>query len=154
MANRRNKEKKAREIIVEADFLFGLRKTDSRHPKVVHALHLHKKGQWSIKILSSAVIEVRNVLYSRGFAPKVVGEIVAIMNEILNSFDVEEFIPLELDDLIVGAKLQDENPRLTFYDSLHASALKRLGSTILTSEGFYELLGIDVLDLDKLVVTR
>ena len=152
MANKRNKAKKSREIIVEADFLFGLRAIDSRHSKVVHALERHKNGDWLVRILSSAVIEVRDVLYSRGYASKVVGEAIAIMNEILNEFGVEDFVPIELDDIIVAEKLQDEQPRLTFYDSLHASAMKRLGSSVLTSEGIYESLGIDVLDLDKVLV--
>ena len=154
MVNRRNKAKKAREIIVETGFLFGLRKTDSRHSNVVHALTLHKNGQWYIRILSSAVIEIRNVLYSRGYAPKIIGETLSLMDGILSNFGVQDYVPLELEDLIVGEKLQNDQPRLTFYNSLHASAMKRLGSSVLSSEGIYEGLGIDVVDLDELLIEK
>src|SRR5947209_3037154 len=105
MANRRSKKKRAREIIVESDFLFGLQKSDSRHSKIIRALNLHKNGTWHIKILSSAVIEISNVLYSRGFTSKTVEEAVSLMDEILKDCGVEDFIALELSDLIVAEKL-------------------------------------------------
>jgi hypothetical protein len=41
-------------------------------------------------------------------------------------------------------------PSLTFFDSLHAATSKRLGLTLLSSEGSYERLGLAVIDLDKL----
>ena len=47
------------QILVETDFLFGLRESDSRHSKILHALKMHSDGKLAIKVLSSAVLEAQ-----------------------------------------------------------------------------------------------
>lgn len=79
MANEGNKSEPQKEIVfVESDFLFGLRRSDVRHLRVICALD-HKKDGFRIEILSSAVIEVRIVLASRRFESKTIEEILSLM---------------------------------------------------------------------------
>ncbi|HXY56879.1 MAG TPA: hypothetical protein VEH01_04610 [Nitrososphaerales archaeon] len=64
---------------VESDFLLGLRKSDRRHSNVVAALNKHREGAFLITLLSSAVLEVRAVLYSRGVSGEDVEETFSLM---------------------------------------------------------------------------
>lgn len=146
MASRADRQ----EVIVESDFLFGLRKSDARHSKVVRALSMHKQERLSIRILSSAVLEVRSVLYSRGLGPKEVEDAFSLMASMMEEYGLNEFIPIELSDVIAAERMRSEEPSLSFFDSLHGSVSKRLNLKLLSSEGIYARLGLQVIDLDRL----
>src|SRR5208283_3747147 len=138
------------QVIVESDFLFGLRKSDVRHSKVIAALEMHKNGRLRITPLSSAALEVRAVLYSRGVQSKDIEETFTLMAALLAEYDINDTLPVNISDMIVAERLRQDEPGLTFFDSLHAAASKRLGVTILSSEGAYRRLGLPAMDLDKL----
>jgi len=137
-------------VAVESDFLFGLRKSDLRHANVVAALEKHKEGSLVITLLPSAVLEARAVLYSRGMKSKEVEEAFSLMAALLAEYGVAGSTNLSLSDVIVAERMRGDMPSLTFFDSLHAATSKRLGMTLLSSEGSYERLGLAVIDLDKL----
>jgi hypothetical protein len=137
-------------VAVESDFLFGLRKSDTRHVNVMAALRLHQEGRLMISLLSSAVLEVRAVLYSRGMKGRDVEETFSLMAALLAEYGVGGSSELSLSDVIVAERMRSDMPSLTFFDSLHAATSKRLGITVLSSEGSYGRLGLDVIDLDKL----
>ena len=154
MAAQRNKKgtpKTRKEIVVvESGFLLGLRKSDPRHTKIIHVLEKHRKDETlRVSVLCSSVIEVRSVLYSRGFSPGLVEETFSTMALLLASYGVVNFIPAELDDVILAERMRIDTPELGFYDSLHASIAKRLPATLLSSERIYQKLGIDFSDLDS-----
>ena len=148
--NGSKKQQEEEIVLVESDFLFGLRKSDSRHSKVIRSLEKHKEGSLRIRVLSSGVIEVRAVLYSRGLGQKPVEEAFSLMAEILGDYGVEEFVPTELNDVIVAERMRSEWSNLTFFDSLHAAASKRLSQKLLSSEGIYGRIGLNVIDLDTI----
>ena len=52
--------------LVETDFLFGLGPSDRYNSQVEKALKLTKDGQVELRVITSAIFEVRTVLYSRG----------------------------------------------------------------------------------------
>jgi len=137
-------------VAVETDFLFGLRKSDARHANVMAALKRHKEGALLIALLSSAVLEARAVLYSRGTKTSDVEEAFSLMAALLAEFGVVETVALSLSDVVLAEGMRSDLPSLTFFDSLHAATCKRLGMTLLSSEGLYERLGLSVIDLDKL----
>lgn len=139
-----------KKVAIESDFLFGLRKSDTRHANVVAALKMHEEGNFVINLLSSAVLEVRAVLYSRGMEGKDVEETFSLMAALLAEHNVSESLALTLSDVIVAERMRGEMAGLTFFDSMHAATSKRLGMTLLSSEGSYERLGLHVIDLDKL----
>ena len=137
-------------VAVESDFLFGLRKSDARHASVIAALESHKEGNLLITLLPSAVLEVRAVLYSRGMKSKDVEDTFSLMAALLAEYDVAGSSDLSLSDVIVAEMMRADMPSLTFFDSLHAATSKRLGMTLLSSEGSYGRLGQAVIDLNKL----
>jgi predicted nucleic acid-binding protein len=137
-------------VAVESDFLFGLRKSDTRHRNVITALEMHENGKLAITLLPSAILEVRAVLYSRGLKGKDVEEVFSLMAALLAQYGVGEVSTLNLSDVIVAEKMRSDEPDLTFFDSLHAATSKRLGTSLLSSEGIYKRLGLAVIDLDKL----
>ncbi len=141
---------KGQKVAVESDFLFGLRRSDTRHANVMAALKMHREGSLLILLLSSAVLEVRAVLYSRGMKGIEVEEAFSLMAALLAEYGVAGSSDLSLSDVIVAERMRGDMPSLTFFDSLHAATTKRLGMTLLSSEGSYGRLGLDVLDLDKL----
>jgi hypothetical protein len=143
-------ETKGQKAAVESDFLFGLRKSDKRHAHVIAALEMHQEGSLLITLLSSAVFEVRAVLYSKGMKSKDVEETFSLMAALLAEYGVGGSSDLSLSDVIVAERMRGDMPSLTFFDSLHAATSKRLGMTLLSSEGSYGRLGLDVIDLDKL----
>jgi len=141
----------AQKVAVESDFLLGLRKSDKRHANVVIALEKHKQGSFLITLLSSAVLEVRAVLYSRGVKGRDVEETFSLMAALLAGHGVTDSSTLSLSDVIVAEGMRNDMPSLTFFDSLHAASAKRFGTTVLSSEGSYARLGLPFIDLDKLV---
>jgi hypothetical protein len=144
-------EAASQKIAVESDFLLGLRKSDKRHPNVFIALKKHREGSFMITLLSSAVLEVRAVLYSRGVKGRDVEETFSLMAALLAENGVTESSTLSLSDVVVAEAMRNDMPSLTFFDSLHAATSKRLGMTVLSSEGSYARLGLPFIDLDKLV---
>lgn len=137
------------EVLVESDFLFGLRDSDVHHPYVMRALTMHSTAAISIGVLSSAVMEVRSVLCSRGRSHEVIEDALSLMDAMLAQRGVRKFVPLELSDAILAERMRTEEKRLGFFDSLHAAVSYRLGIRLLSSEGAYRSLGLEVMDLDK-----
>jgi predicted nucleic acid-binding protein len=151
MAIEGNKSEPQKEIVfVESDFLFGLRRSDVRHSRVIRALNDHKKGRFHIIILSSAVIEVRTVLASRRFESKAIEELLSLMAAFLNDYGVNDFIPFGLGEVILAERMRSERPELSFFDSLHAATSKAQGRKLLSSEGIYKRIGLEVIDLDSI----
>ena len=136
-------------VLVESDFLFGLRQSDRRHENVLRALARHSRGNLTIRVLSSAVAEVRTVLYSRGLGPKESEDVLSLMGAMLAEHGVQEYLPIEIADVVVAERLRADQSQLGFFDSLHAATSKRLGIPVLSSEGAYTRLGLAVLDLDE-----
>ncbi len=135
-------------VLVESDFLFGLQVADRRHSRVIRALERHKLGEIVIRVLSSAIVEVRSVLYSSGLSQKKTEDFFSLMGVILDDYGVEEFVPVEPSDVIIAERMRIEYAELTFFDSLHAAVSKRLNLKLLSSEGIYSRIGVGVMDLD------
>ena len=137
-------------VLVESDFLFGLGKSDKRHAQVIRSLEMHKSGKMQIQVLSTAVVEVRSVLYSRRLEAKQTEEFFALMSEILSEYGVETFVPTEPSDVIIAERMRAESAALTFFDSLYAATSKRLNLKLLSSDGIYARIGLQTIDLDEI----
>ena len=135
-------------VLVESDFLFGLGKQDKRHAQVMRSLEMHKSGKIQIQVLSTALVEVRSVLYSRGLGSKEAEEFFTLISEILSEFGVETFVTIEPSDVIIAERMRGDFSALTFFDSLYAATSKRLNQKLLSSEGVYSRIGLETIDLD------
>ncbi|RLG52121.1 MAG: hypothetical protein DRN99_07885 [Thermoproteota archaeon] len=141
--------KAGRELLVETDFLFGLREDDRLHEHVMRALKMHENGKVELILLSSAVIEFRAVLYSSGLKPEEVEEAAALALAILTGHEVNRYLQIQLEDLILAEKLRARHG-IGFFDSLHASAAKRTGIKLLSSDEAYRKLDIPYLSLKSI----
>lgn len=122
------------EYLVETDFLFGLRAGDRLYEHVMRALAKSRRGELKIAVLSSAVVEARAVLHARGLEPSEVETALALMGA-------------ELADAVFAERLRAEHPSLGFFDSLHAAVAARRRRPLLTADGVYEEVGLEVRSL-------
>lgn len=139
-----------REVLVESDFLFGLRRGDRHHEGVCKALSMHREGPLDISILSSAVVEVRTTLYSRGLRLHEVEDALALMDAILSDAGVRSYISLRLSDVVLAERLRSQFTELTFFDSLHAATSKRAGVPILSGDPIYRKIGVATITYEEL----
>jgi len=146
MASKTNKKV----VLVESDFLLGLRKGDRNHAYVLKVLDMHKRGSLQLRILSSAVMEVRAVLYSRGLALKQVEDAISLIDSVLNDFKVRIYVAIKLTDVVLSERMRDGFSGLTFFDSLHASASKRLGIPLLSNDPIYKEVGVQAVNFSEL----
>jgi|SRR5438128_2386664 len=91
-----------KKALIESDFLFGLRLSDKRHRRVTRALGAHRKGDLQLRVLSSAVVEVTAVLYSRGLGPAEPEDALSLMDATLAGYGVRQFLPVEMADVVVA----------------------------------------------------
>lgn len=137
-------------LLVESDFLLGLRKSDKHHSRVMRLLGMHSSEEIIVNILSSAVLEVKSVLYSQGIRSETVEESLSLMDQILLDYGVNEYVALTLSDAVLAENMKSEFTQLTFFDSLHAAAAKRLGLLIVSSDPIYRKIGIPSLGFYEL----
>lgn len=137
-------------ILVESDFLLGLREGDRNHAYVLKALGMHKRGSLQLRILSSAAMEIRAVLYSRGLTLKQVEDVISLIDSMLNDFKVRIYVAIKLSDIVLSERMRSGFSGLTFFDSLHASASKRLGMPLLSNDPIYKEVGVQVINFSEL----
>ncbi len=136
-------------LLVETDFIFGLRSTDPLHTHIKCVLEKCRRGEISLAVLSSSVVEFRSVLYSSGLKPSAVEEACIIALSILAKYGVREYEPLTLEDILIAERLRQKHGCLGFFDSLHAAASKRTGKPLLSSDEVYRQTGIPYLHLKE-----
>jgi hypothetical protein len=135
---------------VETDFLFGLRSGDRNHRGVARALSMSREGSLAVSVLSSAVVEARATLYSKGFSYREVEDAVALMDAALAGSGVNSYAESRLSDVVLSEIMRAQFSELTFFDSLHAATSKRLGVSILSSDPIYKRIRVDSVGYDEL----
>lgn len=135
---------------MESDFLFGLREGDEHHGDVDKALSMCKKGILDISVLSSAVVEVRTTLYSRGLTFREVEDSTALMDAMLSEAGVKNYVPVKLSDVVLAEILRSQFTELTFFDSLHAAISKRIGAPIVSGDPIYQKIGVTTSSYEEL----
>lgn len=137
-------------FLAESDFLLGLRKSDKHHRIVMHLLDIHSREEIILNILSSAVLEVKSVLYSQGIKSEAIEESFSLMDQTLLDHGVNEYVALTLSDVALAENMKSEFTQLTFFDSLHAAVSKRLGVAIVSSDPIYKKIGVQALSFSEL----
>ena len=90
-----------------------------------------------LQVLSSAVIEVKAVLYSHGFKGRHVEEVCSLMDAQLIENGVSEYVPVTLADAVLAEVLRNQHPQLTFFDALHIATAKNLDKPLLSNDEDY-----------------
>lgn len=110
--------------LVETDFLFGLRPSDHYNSAVEKALKLTKGRKIELKVITSAIFEVRTVLYSQGKSSEEISRVLTLMKQKLDENNIkEEYI--QFDDFILADYLRSQHAKLTYFDALHAAISQR-----------------------------
>lgn len=122
------------EGLVESEFLFAIKKGDKHHGEAEKILGLCKKGLVKLRVLSSAVAEVRAVLYSRGFKGRQIEGVCSLMDAQLLEAGIKEYEPITLADAVLAEVLKHQHPRLTFFDALHVATARRLNMMLLSND--------------------
>ena len=117
------------EYLIETDFLFGLRPSDPHNEKVEKALQLVKEKKLNLKLINSALFEVRTVLYSQGKKSEEISNILLLMKTKLEEYNIIE-VSIQFDDFILAESLRIKHKELTYFDSLHAAVSKRRNISI------------------------
>jgi len=139
-----------KEVLVESDFLFGLRSGDKHHGDVNRVLSLSRKGILEISVLSSAVVEVRATLYSRGLKFNEVENSIALMDAMLSEAGAKNYVSIKLSDAVLSEILRSQFDELTFFDSLHAAISKRVGIPLLSGDPIYNKIGVTTTSYEEL----
>jgi len=111
---------------------------------------MHRNGAIKISVLSSAIMEVRTVLYSRALKLGQIEDVLSLMDEGLNDYKVTTYVPVKITDGVLAERLRTLFPKLTFFDSLHAAISKRLDSAILSSDPIYKEIGVSSFNYNEL----
>ena len=114
-----SKKQKERKNPTRTDFLFGINPLDKLHNYVVTIAKLSKERKIYCLVASSAFMEFRTVLYSRGKKPIEVLEALSIIKDFIKSNNIME-IPLKGEHIIAGESLRVRYGELTYFDALHA----------------------------------
>jgi len=139
-----------KKVLVESDFLFGLRKGDKHHEDVDKTLSMSRKGVLDISVLSSAVVEVRTTLYSMGLGFHEVEDSIALMNAMLSEVGVKNYVSVKLSDVVLAEILRSQFGELTFFDSLHAAVSRRVDIPLLSGDPIYKKIGITTMSYEEL----
>jgi predicted nucleic acid-binding protein len=110
--------------LIETDFLFGLTPSDRYNSQVEKALKLTKDKQVELRVITSAIFEVRAVLYSRGKNPAEINRTLTLMKKKLDENNIDEEY-IKFDDFIFADYLKSKHSELTFFDALHAAISER-----------------------------
>jgi predicted nucleic acid-binding protein len=121
-------------FLVESEFLFALRKSDKHHGEATKILELCKKGVVRLLVLSSAVMEVKAVMYSQGFKGRLVEEVCSLVDAQLVEAGVSEYVPTTLADAVLAEVLKNQHPSLTFFDALHVATARNLNMPLLSND--------------------
>ena len=120
-------------ILVETDFLFGLRKSDKLNKYVMKLLQLHRRGEFKILISSPSFLEVALVLLSRGFKPVQASRVLELMKLKLQEYRVRDYVSLT-PEVVIQALFFKNKYNITFFDSLHLSGAKVNNLTLVTRD--------------------
>ena len=140
-----------REALAETEFLFGLRRGNRHHDTVMRILEICIKGLLKVQVLSSAVVEVKAVLYSRGLKPREVEEACSLMDVQLIEAGIDEYTPLTLADATLAERLRNQYPKLTFFDALHVATARRLDRPLLSNDPTHLEAGATAIKFKKLI---
>lgn len=107
-------------VLVETDFLFGLRPSDSIHKAVLQVLEDSAKGVVKLHISPVSPIEASLVMKAAGLGDEDISTALRAMDASMRKYSSPLYIELTLSDAALAAELREKHG-LTFFDSIHAS---------------------------------
>ncbi|RLG37191.1 MAG: hypothetical protein DRO01_07410 [Thermoproteota archaeon] len=107
-------------VLVETDFLFGLRRRDELHEAVMALLKEARAGRVAISLSPAAPLEATLVMRSAGLDDSSIARALGAMQTILSMFARVESPGLSLSHAALAAELR-ERYGLSLFDSIHGA---------------------------------
>ena len=107
-------------VLVETDFLFGLRRGDELHDAVMSLLEDARAGRVAISLSPAAPLEAALVMRSAGLDDSSVARALSAMQAILSTFARVESPGLSLSHAALAAELRERYDQ-GFFDSIHGA---------------------------------
>lgn len=123
-----------RKLIIETDFLFGIREDDDLNPFVEKALEQHQEGKLDLTVSGAAPIEAYAVMASQEVNQSTISEALSLMEAKLVQEETDKYTNVTLSDMSTAARSRNEIRELTFFDSIHAAISSRTQTPILSSD--------------------
>ena len=107
-------------VLVETDFLFGLRRGDELHEAVMSLLEDARAGRVAISLSPAAPLEAALVMRSAGLDDSSIARALGAMQAIISTFARVESPGLSLSHAALAAELR-ERYGMGFFDSIHGA---------------------------------
>lgn len=124
-------------LLIETDFLFGIRENDELNPLVEKALNQHREGKLDLTVSGAAPIEAHAVMDSQGVDQSTISKALSLMESRLVQEKIDEYTDITLTDMSAATRLRNEIGELTFFDSIHAAISTRTQTPILSSDPIF-----------------
>lgn len=135
--------------VADTEFLFSLRPKDRSTKPTRKILRKVRQHGIQVRLLESAVQEMRAVLFSQGKSHRdAYRSLILIKTKLTKHGILEE--PTTIDDYILADKLREEHAELTYFDSLHAAAALRLNTILLTNDNVYARCEVKTITFEEL----
>ena len=121
-------------VIVDTEFLFGLRKEDKNY---LNCREILDKSSKNLEIPGIALLELILVMMSQKKDYKQIHGYLETIAELVNMYDLKE-VKLGLHELLFGIKALEEDPSLTFFDGLIIGTAKANQRDILGNDESYQ----------------
>ena len=135
--------------VAETEFLFSLRPKDRWTKPTRKILRRASQHEIQVRLLESAVQEMRAVLFSQGKSHRDAYTSLILIKTKLTKHGIREE-PTTIDDYILADRLLEEHAELTYFDSLHAAAALRLNTTLLTNDNVYARCELKTITFEEL----
>lgn len=107
-------------VLVETDFLFALRPSDSLHEAALNLLRDSSRSTVRLYISPISSVESSLVMKASGLKDKEISRALKAMEDAVRGYTMPLYPELSLTDLALAAELRDKHG-LTFFDSIHVS---------------------------------
>lgn len=107
--------------LLETGFLVSLNPKDRNHEWAVNLLERARKREIKVFISPASLIELSLILKSKGLSDEGVSRVFTAMDSLIKRYARPTFPDLTFETVSCAAKLRNEYPHLSFFDSLHAA---------------------------------
>ena len=135
--------------VAETELLFSLRPKDRWTKPTRKILRRASQHEIQVRLLESAVQEMRAVLFSQGKGHRDAYTSLILLKTKLTKHAIREE-PTTIDDYILADRLREQHAELTYFDSLHAAAALRLNTTLLTNDNVYTRCELKTITFEEL----
>ncbi len=140
-------------LLLETDSIFALSVEDPLHNDLLALFRKTRTDKIQLGVPNTALWEFNVVLLSHGKNPTDTVNALVLVKAELSNLNILE-VPTGIEDLILANKLRTEFQQLTYFDSLHIAAARRLGVPLVSSDKICQQLFDNVVSFDDFLKSQ